>query len=96
MAIEPKVAQPGRIPSAPQAKLLASLFGDDKTVRIPATDYGFATPTALACLRHGWLEDRGGSRSVGFNEVIYTDYHVSPAGLFALEKFLFRQRTERP
>lgn len=75
------------LPSAPQAKLLASRWGNDQPIRHSA--HGGATQAV--CIRKGWCEPDGSAGVYPSGET-WAGYRVSTLGLFAIENFLMNER----
>lgn len=84
-------------PSAPQALLLARLWGENRPVRIMVKGRDgakpYVPPTHLACLKRGWLHKDGISHfENGFE---FMPCAVSPSGLLAIERFLMAERFKK-
>lgn len=79
--------------TAAQARLIARLWGNifHPTIGVAVDARGYTDPTTLACVKRGWLV-----AIVEFhtspNGARHQLHAVSPAGLLALEHFLFAER----
>jgi hypothetical protein len=74
------------IPTEPQARLLAKLWGDNGSIPIG----GYNSPTSLALLKRGWIAPNG-IRGKYPNGTGYEEHVVSDAGLAALGRFLAKR-----
>lgn len=86
------------VPSQAQAKLIARLWSEDRSVPIMvgATEgiSVYVDATCAALVKHKWVSPAG--IEYHQNNRVYVDPRVTDTGLDALEMFLFKQRMKRP
>lgn len=88
----------GKIPSAAQAKQIAFLWSRERPVAImvgacvPYSVYN--APTVMALVKNGWIAPDGAEYHE--NNRIYVRHELTDSGVDALERFLFKQRCDRP
>lgn len=85
------------LPSAAQARLIARLWGQNKTVGIMVRDREgkepYNEPTTAACVKRGWLGRSGAPYML--NDFEFIPHGVTYSGLLALGRFLRGERVSK-